>query len=105
MRKTILLGLIILTFISLGCGKDSSEEKTEKAVETKTKTAEIKISVLDTKEAMMVKLAEYKITVPGDMVFRSVDKQVYLTKDFEEKDTYLVYFDIKYKDRTKKMSC
>lgn len=94
MRKFILLGLIIFTVFTLGCSKDSAKEE----VETKV----IKKSVLNTKDAMMAKLADYKITVPHTMVFRSVDKQTYLNKDFEESDTYLVYFDIAYKDKAKK---
>ncbi|MGD9158572.1 MAG: hypothetical protein PVG39_09210 [Desulfobacteraceae bacterium] len=106
MRRLILTGLIIITFINLGCSKDSSEEKTESttvtAPETATETPKVTKTVLDTKDTMMAKLNEYKITVPEDVVFRSVDKQVYLDKDFEEKDTYLVYFDIKYQDQAKR---
>ena len=102
MKKIFLLGLVFFTMLNPGCSKDSSKEKTEPAAKTEVETKEVKKNVLDTKDAMMAKLAEYKITVPEDMVFRSVDKQVYLNKDFEETDTYLVYFDLKYKDQAKK---
>lgn len=106
MRKIFLTGLIIFTFFNLGCSNDSSEEKTESTTVTAPETAveppKVTKSVLDTKDAMMAKLAEYKITVPEDMVFRSVDKQVYLSKNFENEDTYLVYFDLEYKDPAKK---
>lgn len=105
MKNIILLGLIAFTVFSLACSNDSSKEKAETTKTegtTKTRTVEVTKSVLDSKDAMMAKLAEYKITIPGDMVFRSVDKQVYLNKDFEEADTYLVYFDIEYKDEAKK---
>lgn len=97
MKKIVCLGLVIFTVFTLGCSRDSSTDSSkEKAEPPVTKT------VLDTKDAMLAKLAGYKISIPEGMVFRSVDKQVYLNKDFEETDTYLVYFDIKYQDKAQK---
>ncbi len=106
MRKLIITGLIIFTFFALGCSNDSSGEKTESKTvttsETAAETTKVQKTVLDNRDAMMAKLREYKITVPEDLIFRSVDKQKYLDKNFEEKDTYLVYFDVKYQDQSKK---
>jgi len=86
MRNLTILAVLIVSATIWSC---NSSEKNESKKEGVNK----EIIVLDHKDAMMTKLAEYKITIPEEMIFRSIDKQVYLSEDFEEKDTYLVYFD------------
>lgn len=86
---------MIVSVIFWSCNGSSKNEPKKDVINSE-------ISVLDTKDAMMTKLAEYKITIPEDMIFRSVEKQVYLNQDFEETDTYLVYFDGENIDEVKK---
>lgn len=89
MKKTIASALIISIIFGMACGNSSNENTTQHG----QAAAPGKKAVLETEDAMMARLAEYKITIPEGMIFRSVDKQAYLNKDFEETDTYLVYFD------------
>jgi len=86
MRKLAVLAVLIVSVIFWSCNRSPKNEGEKNDIIPET-------SVLDSKDAMMAKLAEYKIVIPEDMIFRSVDKQVDLNKDFEEVDTYLVYFD------------
>ncbi|MCF8222967.1 MAG: hypothetical protein K9J25_07445 [Bacteroidales bacterium] len=97
MKNSAILILMIISVLAVSCGGSPSNDKEDKNNEP----APEKI-ILDSKEAMMSKLDGYNITIPGEMVFRSVDKQVYLDKDFEEKDTYLIYFDTKEGEEVKK---
>lgn len=94
MRKPAFTVLIIISALIVSCGGSPDKEENAKNKDVKEE-AKSETVVLDSKDAMMAKLAEYKISIPENMVFRKVEKQVYLDKDFEERDTYLVYFDSK----------
>lgn len=93
MKKLMMIALSALFMLGFACSGDSSKEKP---------AAQGKKVVLDTEDAMMAKLAEYKIAIPDGMVFRSVDKQTYLDADFEEADTYVINFDMTYEGGSKK---
>lgn len=93
MKKQTLFGLIILSIFVWSCGNTTSEKNNSDKAEKKI--------VLDTKESMLAKLNEYKINIPEEMTFRSVDMQVYLNKDFEEDTSHIIYFDMKDIDESK----
>ncbi|MFP4489019.1 MAG: hypothetical protein ACLFN1_06915 [Bacteroidales bacterium] len=95
MKNLTVIAVMIFSVIICSCGGSSTnEDKKDDAIPEKT--------VLDTREAMMAKLAEYQITIPEDMVFREIEKQVYLSKDFEDTDTHIIHFSINDKDKVNK---
>lgn len=92
MKKLTILAIMIIPIIMASCNSSSTKEDTN-TEESKNENVS-SVLVLDNQDAMMAKLAEYEITIPEEMVFRSVDKQIYLTEDFEEDETYVISFDI-----------
>lgn len=90
--KKIIFIVIILSILSIvvlsfgGCSKS-------KNVSEKTDEPKVEI-VLDTKEAITMKLAEMNINVPEKMLFKNLQKSPYLDKDYNEAISHVIYFQI-----------
>jgi hypothetical protein len=94
MKKLAFSVLVIISALLVSCGGSSGKVEKENKEDIKEE-GKSEIVVLDSEDAMMAKLAEYNITIPENMILRTVEQQVYLDENFEEKETYLVYFDSK----------